>query len=260
MKDESRPPGQHASSSPPPTAPEPSHAERVRTLLETERVGTLATQSARYPGFPFASVMPYALTADGSPLFLISSMAVHTQNLIAESRASLLVMQSGAGADPLGSPRATLMGRTMPASGEHREVYLERHPSSRHWIEFPDFKFYRLEVTHIYFVGGFGVMGWVERDDYASASADPLAGSAADIIEHMNRDHAEALRDITRRFGGLDAVEATMVAVDRLGFVVRVRTAEGMKGTRIAFAEPVTSREDARKTLVEMARRARESR
>jgi heme oxygenase (biliverdin-IX-beta and delta-forming) len=251
---------QHASSSPPPTAPEPSHAERVRTLLETESAGTLATQSARHAGFPFASVMPYALTPDGSPLFLISSMAVHTQNLAADPRASLLVMQSGAGSDPLGSPRATLLGRAVPESGQFREVYLQRHPSSRHWIDFSDFTFYRLEVAHIYFVGGFGVMGWVEREDYASASADPLADSAGDIMEHMNRDHADALRDITRRFGGLDAIEATMVAVDRLGFVVRVRTAGGMKGTRIAFAEPVTSREDARKTLVEMARRARESR
>src|SRR5207245_6921048 len=80
--------------------------------------GTLATHSALHPGWPFASVMPYALTADGSPLFLISGMALHTQNVIADARASLLVMQSGSGAacpersrrDPLGAPRATLLG------------------------------------------------------------------------------------------------------------------------------------------------------
>ncbi len=69
----------------------------------------------------------------------------------------------------------------------------------------------------------------------------------------MNRDHADALRDIVRRFGGLDALDATMVACDRLGFVVRVRTSDGMKGTRIAFPEPVMSREEARKTFVSMA-------
>ena len=251
---------QHATSSQPPSAPEPSHAERVRTLLESESVGTLATQSARHPGFPFASVMPYALTADGSPLFLISSMAVHTHNLVADPRASLLVMQSGSGADPLGAPRATLVGsvRKIESSESVRQEYLQRHPSSRHWIDYSDFSFFQLDVAHIYFVGGFGVMGWVERGDYVSASADPLAEAAADIMEHMNRDHGEALRDITRRFGGLDAIEATMVAVDRLGFVVRVRTEQGMKGTRIAFPEPVTSRDDARKTLVSMTRRARE--
>ncbi len=223
-----------------------------------ESVGTLATHSARYPGWPFASVMPYALTADGSPLFLISGMAVHTQNLLADPRASLLVMQSGSGADPLGSPRATLLGNVLPASGAAKDLYLARHPSARHWIGYSDFSFFQLEVAHIYFVGGFGVMGWVGRDDYASAAVDPLAHAAAEIIEHMNGDHAEALRDITRRFGGLDALDATMVACDRLGFVVRVRTAEGMKGTRIAFEEPVTSREEARRAFAAMARRARE--
>jgi putative heme iron utilization protein len=251
---------QHASSSPAHTAPEPSHAERVRTLLETESVGTLATQSVQHSGWPFASVMPYALTPDGAPLFLISGMALHTQNLIADPRASLLVMQSGGGVDPLGSPRATLLGsarRIDQPEESVREQYLKRHPSARHWIGFSDFSFFRLDVAHIYFVGGFGVMGWVEHNDYATAAADPLAGAAAGIMEHMNRDHADALRDITRRFGGLDALEATMVSCDRLGFVVRVRTAEGMKGTRIAFPEPVASREDARKMFVAMTKQSR---
>ena len=253
---------QHATSSPASTAPEPSYAERVRTLLETESVGTLATQSVRQPGWPFASVMPYALTRDGSPLFLISGMAVHTQNMIADARASLLVMQSGSGADPLGSPRATLLGsahRIDEPEESLRQEYLRRHPSARHWIEYSDFSFFRLDVAHVYFVGGFGVMGWVEHTDYATAAVDPLADAASGIMEHMNRDHADALRDITRRFGGLDALDATIVSCDRLGFVVRVRTAEGMKGTRIAFPEAVVSREDARKAFVAMAKQSRES-
>ena len=248
---------QHATSSPPPSAPEPSHAERTRTLLETESVGTLATHSVKHAGYPFASVMPYALTMDGSPLFLISSMAIHTHNLLADPRASLLVMQSGSGSDPLGAPRATLLGSARRIDDPDDAVgraYLDRHPSSKHWIGFSDFSFFQLDVEHIYFVGGFGVMGWVERGDYTMAAADPLAGAAADIMEHMNRDHADAVRDIVRRFGGLDAIDATIVAVDRLGFVARVRTAEGMKGTRIAFPSAVTSRDEARKAFVAMTR------
>jgi putative heme iron utilization protein len=82
---------------------------------------------------------------------------------------------------------------------------------------------------------------------------------AAGIIEHMNADHADALSAIAKRFANLDAVEATMVAVDRLGFVVRVRTNEGMKGARIQFPEPVRSRDDARRVLVSMTREARSS-
>jgi heme iron utilization protein len=251
---------QHATSStsPPPGA-EPSHAERTRTLLSTERLGTLATHSVHNPGFPFASVMPYALDASASPLFLISSMAIHTQNLVADPRASLLVMQSGNDSDPLGSPRATLLGHAtrIDATDEIRAAYLERHPSAKYWIDFSDFAFFRLDVESVYFVGGFGVMGWVQLPDYRDAEPDPLAPFAAGILEHMNADHADALRAITRHFAGLAAEEATMVSCDRLGFVVRARTNEGMKGARIQFPEPVRTREDARRVLVAMTREAR---
>ena len=255
---------QHATTttSSPQDAPEPGHAERVRTLLESESVGTLATQSVRHPGWPFASVMPFALAENAAPLFLISGMAIHSQNLIADRRASLLVMQSGRDSDPLGSPRATLLGnvrRIEDPSQQLRQAYLARHSSARYWIDFSDFAFFQLEVTDVYFVGGFGVMGWVTADDYRAAEPDPLMDAAAGIIEHMNADHAESLRGIARHFGSLEAEEATMVSCDRLGFVLRVKTAEGMKGTRIAFPEPVLSRDHARKALVVMTRAARET-
>ena len=206
--------------------------------------------------------MPFALAEGAAPLFLISGMAIHTQNLIADPRASLLVMQSGRDSDPLGSPRATLLGnarRIEEPAALLRERYLARHPSASYWIDFSDFAFFQLEVTDVYFVGGFGVMGWVAADDYRAAEPDPLREAAAEIIDHMNADHGEALRAIVQRFGGLVAEEATMVSCDRLGFVARVKTAEGMKGTRIAFAEPVLSREHARKVLVTMTRAARET-
>lgn len=112
-------------------------------------------------------------------------------------------------------------------------------------------------MSSVYYVGGFGVMGWVEASDYAQAEPDPLADSQAAIIEHMNNDHGAALVAITRHFGGLAAEEATMMSCDRLGFVVRARTAEGMKGVRINFPEPVRSREDARRVLVSMTRASR---
>jgi putative heme iron utilization protein len=100
-------------------------------------------------------------------------------------------------------------------------------------------------------------MGWVAADDYAIAEADPLADAAAGIIEHMNRDHAEALREIARHFASLEAEEASMVSVDRRGFVVRAPTAEGMRGVRVGFTEDVRSAEDARRVLVAMVKTAR---
>src|SRR5271167_3944031 len=103
-------PGKHAGRSDLPSVPEPSYAERGRTLLYIGRVGTLSTHSLKQPGFPFGSVMPYALDARGRPIFLISTMAMHTQNLKGDSRASLLVMQPDGAGDPLGAARITVVG------------------------------------------------------------------------------------------------------------------------------------------------------
>src|SRR5262249_58347666 len=92
---------QHASGAiapDPALALEPTYADRARTLIHLGRVGALSTVSRKHPGWPFGSVMPYALDDSGRPLFLISAMAMHTQNLQADPRASLLVNQTEAGA------------------------------------------------------------------------------------------------------------------------------------------------------------------
>src|SRR6202158_601868 len=91
-----------------PAVPEPSFAERARTLVYLARIGSLSTLSRKQPGFPFGSVMPYGLDEHGRPIFLISTMAMHTHNLQADSRASLLVTQPDASGDPLGVSRVTL--------------------------------------------------------------------------------------------------------------------------------------------------------
>src|SRR5580704_17159185 len=96
------------------TVPEPSFAERARTLMYLGRIGSLSTLSRKQPGFPFGSVMPYGLDDRGRPIFLISTMAMHTQNLQADPRASLLVTQADASGDPLGASRVTLMGSVLP--------------------------------------------------------------------------------------------------------------------------------------------------
>src|SRR5437870_6739496 len=85
-----------------PAVPEPTFAERARTLVYLGRVGSLSTLSRRQPGFPFVSVMPYGLDDHGRPIFLISTMAMHTQNLQANPRAILLVTQQVTDGEPLG--------------------------------------------------------------------------------------------------------------------------------------------------------------
>ena len=261
----SSPAGKHAGTGTPSSQPavaEPTFAERVRTLMYIGRTGSLSTHSRKQPGFPFGSVMPYGLDADGRPTFLISTMAMHTQNLQADSRASLLVTQPDAAGDPLGASRVTLVGNVSPVPGPEvpgtRETYLARHASSKYWVDFEDFSFYRMDVVDVYYVGGFGVMGWVSAADYRAALPDPLADSAAGIIEHMNADHGDALILLAQAFAGIESTEAAMTSVDRLGFSVRLKTLDGMRGTRIAFLREVRNPMEARSVLVEMTAKARQ--
>ncbi len=245
-----------------PPIPEPTYAERARTLVSLGRIGTLSTLSRRHPGHPFGSVMPYALDERGSPLFLISSMAMHTQNLQADRRASLFVAQSVSGGDPLAAGRVTLMGLVVPVPSTEvaagRAAYLAWHPNAAYWIDFEDFAFYRLEISDVYFVGGFAAMDWVSAAEYRAARPDPLADVAPGIIEHMNRDHADALATFARVLGSVEADEASMVSVDRLGFKLRVRSGERVYSTRIPFPREVTTAEQSRAVLIEMLRDCRQ--
>src|SRR6201997_165698 len=93
-----------------PPVPEPSFAERARTLMYSGLIGSLSTLSRKQPGFPFGSLMPYGLDHEGRPIFLISTMAMHTQNLQADPRASLFVTEPDTSGDALGSSRVTLIG------------------------------------------------------------------------------------------------------------------------------------------------------
>src|SRR5882672_8646343 len=245
-----------------PPVPEPAFAERARTLVYLGRIGSLSTLSRKRQGFPFGSVMPYGLDDHGRPIFLISTMAMHTQNLQADSRASLLVTQEDAG-DPLGASRVTLVGNALPIPNaevaEARKLYLARYANSKYWVDFEDFSFYRMNVVDVYYVGGFGVMGWVSASEYGAVHADPLADAAAGIMQHMNADHKDALVLLARMFASIEAEEASMTSVDRLGFHVRLKTSDGMRGARIAFLREVKDPAQARKVLVEMVHQARQA-
>jgi hypothetical protein len=123
-----------------PAVPEPSFAERARTLVYLGRIGSLSTLSRKQSGFPFGSVMPYGLDEQRRPIFLISTMAMHTQNLRADSRASLLITQPDASGDPLGASRVTVIGNVRaipePDVARARGVYLERYANSKYWVDF----------------------------------------------------------------------------------------------------------------------------
>ena len=139
----------------------------VKFLL-AHKTGALATQSVKHPGYPSTSSAPFSVNADGSIVFFFSSMATHTKNLKSDSRSSLLV--DGTHGDFSGS-RLTIIG-DVAASDESREQfehYFEQHPQAKQWASFGDFQFYVLQPKDVYFVAGFGSMGWITGADFQNA-------------------------------------------------------------------------------------------
>jgi len=139
----------------------------VRALLAAERHGVLATLHVRHGGWPFGSVAPYALTAEHDPLFLFSSIAEHTHNLLADPRASLLVQDRQALDDPLAGARATFLGHAATPAGSARQDavdrYVARFPDAADWAGTHDFAPFVLRVERVRWIRGFGAMGWFDR-------------------------------------------------------------------------------------------------
>ncbi len=197
--------------------------------------------------------MPFAADSRGRPVFFISSMAMHTQNLYEDERSSLLITQPDVAGDPLGFARLTLIGGSKVApSTEVADLYLSCHENARYWQDFTDFDYYRLEIEGVYFIGGFGVMGWVTPEEYAAAAPDPLAVIAHGIIRHVNADHSDTLRRIAGQETGEMPDEAEMTAIDRLGFHLRLKTGDRVHGLRIAFPREVKDADAVRSVFVEM--------
>ena len=136
-------------------------------------MAVLSTNSKRHGGFPFGSVVAYAIDAESRPLLLISALAVHYRNLQADARASLTIFEDEAHAEPLNAGRVTLMGEIglIPESGVEaaRAAYLTYHPASQKYIDFGDFSMFRMEIKDLYFIGGFGSMGWILPQDFQQA-------------------------------------------------------------------------------------------
>lgn len=251
--------------SPRPVPPEPTHAERARTLVASQTRGALSTIGLQPAGTPFGSVVTYGLDESGRPTFFVSSLAEHTRNMDADPRASLLVVEdTPAGADPLASGRVTLLGVVAEVTdpeerAQARAGYLAANPGA-FYVDYGDFKAVRLAVTDVRYVGGFGRMSWVDAAAYAAATPDPLRADAAGIIGHMNADHTDALVALCRHDAGRpEVVSASMIAVDRYGFEVLAEFGgDHREAMRIGFRTPQDSAEGVRTELISMLHAARQ--
>jgi putative heme iron utilization protein len=240
--------------------PTPTHAERARTLVAGIGTATLCTVALDPAGYPYGSFVTLALDG-GQPVFLISALAEHTKNLIRDSRASVLLAENGA-ADPLANGRVTLVGECARLDGDGgtaRSAFLETHPNAGYYADFKDFSFWKMDVQSVRYIGGYGRMSWVTREDWLASEPDPLVADAAKIVDHMNEDHADAVVSYCHAFSRATEIsEACMTGVDRYGFEISAITAEGPRPVRVAFRNAVTTSREARKALIALLEQARE--
>jgi putative heme iron utilization protein len=233
-------------------------AASARALVRRAFKGTLATID-RAHGYPYASLVTLATDLSGAPTLLISKLARHTANLAADPRASVMIDETGALADPLQGARVTLHGRAAPAAEEGvRRRFLARHPEAAFYADFPDFGFWRLAVEGAHYIGGFGRIFDLEPGDLLVplAGAESLLEAEPGIVEHMNEDHADALELYATALGDAGPGSWRMTGIDPEGFDIVL---DG-EARRIPFAQPVATPAEARTELVRLAAEARAGR
>ena len=156
--------------------PTDTAARAARALLASESAGVLSTISVHRPGTPYGSVTPYALTADGAPLLLLSRLAAHTKNLTADPRAGLFVGDRTAVEDPQAGARVSLLGRVLPLpAGEvadGRARYVARWPRGADYFALGDFSLWRFEIEEARLIAGFGEIRWLQASAFAPTPDD----------------------------------------------------------------------------------------
>ena len=229
----------------------------AKSLTRRSRQGALATLMAG-SGDPYCSLVNVASHPDGSPVLLISRLAVHTKNLLADDRVSLMLDERAPG-DPLEGARIMLAGRAVEAGDEDRATlrrrYLAAHPSAEAFVDFKDFSFFRIKPFAAHLVAGFGRIIDLKPEQFLTDISDAASLLEAEpgAVEHMNDDHREAMDLYATKLLGAESADWRCIGCDPEGLDMQA----GAATLRLEFPARVTNAGDLRKMLVRLAEEAR---
>ena len=232
-------------------------ARLARSLLRRSRQGALATLMAG-SGDPYCSLVNLASHPDASPILLISRLALHTKNILADNRVSLMLDERAEG-DPLEGARIMLAGRAEQAGEGEAELlrrrYLSAHPSAEAFVEFKDFSFFRIRPAGAHLVAGFGRIVDLKPERFLTeiGGATALLEAEQGAVEHMNEDHREAMNLYATKLLGADSADWRCIGCDPDGMDMQADT----RTLRLDFPERVTDATALRKMLVRLAGEAR---
>jgi putative heme iron utilization protein len=230
----------------------------TRSLLRRSRQGALATLMAG-SGDPYCSLVNVAGGSDGAPILLISRLALHTQNILADSRVSLMLDERATG-DPLEGSRIMLAGRAEQPGGDQQQAlwrrrYLNAHPSAEAFVDFKDFSFFRISPSGAHLVAGFGRIVDLSPEQFLTDLGDAAALLEAEqgAVEHMNADHREAMNLYATKLLGGEPADWRCTGFDPDGMDMQA----GAKTLRLDFPRRILTPADLRQVLKELAGQAR---
>jgi putative heme iron utilization protein len=209
-------------------------------------------------GDPYCSLVNVASHPDGSPILLISRLALHTRNILGDSRISLMLDERAEG-DPLEGSRIMLAGRAEEATGDAaailRRRYINAHPSAEAFVKFKDFSFFQIRPAGAHLVAGFGRIVDLKPEQFLTdiRDAEALLEAEQDAVERMNEDHREAMNLYATKLLGADAADWSCTGCDPDGMDMQA----GPKALRLDFPERVTTGTELRKILVKLVGEAR---
>jgi putative heme iron utilization protein len=235
-----------------------SPARVAKNLLRRSRHGALATLMVG-TGAPYSSLVATMSAPDGAPILLISRLAVHTRNIEADQRVSILFSEATS-EDPLQEARIMLAGVAERLSDPDllsaRKRYLAAHPSAEVFVDFADFSFFRIAPTGLHLVAGFGRIVDLSNENFLVdlSDAQDMVGAESDIVAHLNADHVETLQLYATRLLDLDEGSWRCVACDPEGLDLRSETQTG----RLWFDEKIKKPQALRVMLRKLADAARQ--
>ncbi len=224
----------------------------MRQLLRRARTCSLSTLN-KGDGTPYGSLANIATDVAGWPLILISRLAWHTQNLLADARASVLAGELPAKGDALVGPRVTVLGRFEQVENRDlRRRYFARHPEAAMYADFADFSFWRLMPANIHGVAGFGRIETLTPEEVFPPATE-MEALETSALEHMNRDHAETIHLYATKILRAPPGPWQVLAIDPDGADLGLHE----QSLRIDFNTPVFSAGALRERFSKLAYEAR---
>jgi hypothetical protein len=226
-------------------------------LLRRSRQGALATLMTG-SGDPYCSLVNLASHPDGSPILLISRLALHTKNILADARVSLMLDERSQG-DPLEGSRIMLAGRAEQAGEDDAELlrrrYLNAHPSAEAFVNFKDFSFFRIQPSAAHLVAGFGRIIDLKPEQFLTdiSSAGTLLEAEQGAIDHMNADHRDTMNLYATKLLGAEAADWCCTGADPDGLDMQA----GSQTLRLDFPQRIVTPAALRQVLKQLADQAR---